>query len=327
VRLLELACPDAVPLGGAGPAAREAVRLRASTSLAFQAAEVTSVEAPRSENGRYRVTTTVAGLYGAGAPLPAFYSEEILEAEDEESDPVRQFLDVLNHRLLSLLYRAWGKYRWAFTFRSGAQDPISQHMLDLIGLGDPHIRETLRISPQRLLSYAGFLTQHPRNAGTLATVVSEYFDQIPVQVSQCTERWVPIVEDDQNRLGLGNSVLGESFTLGESVQDRMGKFTLELGVFTDLERFSQFLPCGSQCRELGALVTLLVPDPLDYDLRMGLAEEAVPAFKLCSDDADAQQLGWTSWLCADSAFSDKWELFSAPHSEVELGREPRNPKP
>src|SRR5262245_46296242 len=82
VRLLELACPDAAPLGGAGPAAREAVRLRASTSLAFQASEVTSVEPPRSEKDRYRVTTTVAGLYGAGAPLPAFYSEEILAAED-----------------------------------------------------------------------------------------------------------------------------------------------------------------------------------------------------------------------------------------------------
>ena len=53
----------------------------------------------------------------AGDRFFATLAEDLLGEEVEAGeDPVRLFLDVLNHRLLSLLYRAWTKYRWAFTF-------------------------------------------------------------------------------------------------------------------------------------------------------------------------------------------------------------------
>ena len=317
VRLLQLARPDAVPIGGPGPAAQEAVRIGASSSLAYQAAEVTQVESPEQPGTPYKLTTTLTSLYGTNSPLPAFYSEDMLRYEIDnagEDDPARVFIDIFNHRILSLLYRAWSKYRWAFTFRGGAFDPTSVAMLSLIGIGDPVLRRVLGVPAQRLLRYAGFLTQEPRNARTLAGVVSDYFDGVPVDTELCVERWVAVVEPDQNRLGVRNSTLSQSLTLGERVRDRSGKYRLEIGLLPDLPSFESFLPIGHHFRPLGALLRLLIPDPLEYDLRLGLRGWAVPMLRLTRGE-DAPRLGWTSWLRSDAESPDKRELFPAPPLE------------
>jgi type VI secretion system protein ImpH len=317
VRLLELALPDATPLGGRGPASREAVRLRPSTSLSFQSAEVTAVTPPAAEGQPYRLTTTVAGLYGANSPLPGFYSDEILHYETvnaPDPDPVRGFLDLVNHRLLSLLYRAWAKYRWAFSFRGGASDAISRCMFHLIGLGDPHVRDTLGVPAQRLLRYAGFITQLPHGSTALGGVLSDYFDDVPVQVDPCLPRWVDVAEADQNRLGVRNTTLAESLTVGARVRDRAGKFGLRVGPLPALAPFVEFLPIGCHSRPLGALVRFLVPDPLEYDLFLGLEGPAVPALQLTRTE-EAARLGWTSWIRADATSCDRWERFRAPALE------------
>lgn len=312
VRLLELTRPEAVSLGREGPARREAVRLRPSSSLAFQAGELTKFEA--LENSVERMTVTVMGLYGANSPLPGYYSTDILEYETQhagDDDPVRLFLDVINHRLLSLLYRAWSKYRWAFTYRIGSQDDISRAVLALCGVGDRTQFDALGIPAQRLLRYAGFATQRPASAQNLANAISDYFDGVPVRIEQCVERWVEIHPDDQNRLGARNVVLGSSLVLGESMIDRGGRFRIEVGPLHDLENFIRFVPGGSGLRDLVGLVRFLLIDPMEFDLALGLDREAVPPMRLASDST-ASRLGATSWLAEETATSDKWEHFGPP---------------
>jgi type VI secretion system protein ImpH len=314
VRLLELSQPDAAPLGGPGPASREAVRLRPDTAMAFQAAEVTQIEAPHGEGRRWRLTTTLAGLYGTSSPLPSIYSEDILQRELElapDEDPARLFLDVLNHRLLSLIYRAWSKYRWAFSFRAHGEDAISRCVFHLIGLATPESRDLIGVPAQRLLRYVGFLTQLPRTASGLGGVLSDWFDGVPVEVEQCVERWVPVVRDDQNRLGVANSELSHNLVVGAQVRDRAGKFRLRIGPLPDLAGFLGFLPIGEHHRALGALVRFLAPDPLEYDFVLGLLAPAVPELRIANDER-AARLGYSSWLRADREATEKWERFWPP---------------
>jgi type VI secretion system protein ImpH len=312
VRLLELAHPRAVRLGREGPAASEPVRLRTSSSLAFQSAEITRYEA--SEARGERLTTTILGLYGANSPLPAFYSTDILEYETQsggDADPVRSFLDLFNHRLLSLLYRAWSKYRWAFTFELGVFDDISRAALALAGIGDRALREALEVPVQRLLRFTGFISQAPTSARGLAGVISDYFDDVPAAIVQCVERRVPIHPGDRSRLGANNSALGVDLVLGETIADRGGKFRIELGPLSDLAAFERFVPGGSAWQALGGLVRFLVRDPLEYDLRVGLAAETVPMLRLASAPG-AARLGLTSWLCSRAPTQARWEAFRAP---------------
>ena len=64
--------------------------------------------------------------------------------------------------------------------------------------------------------------QHqPHSAGDLERLLSDYFDGLPVEVEQCTGRWIPIREEQITRLGQSNCSLGADCTLGERVFGRM----------------------------------------------------------------------------------------------------------
>jgi len=311
MRLLEQASPDSARLGQLGPVAQESVRLRPSTSLAFQSADITEIASRGDDPPRWQVTTAVLGLYGANSPLPSFYSEAILRSElTLDNDPARVFMDLINHRVLSLLYAAWSKYRWAFTFAPGAVDRTSQRFLGLLGLATEGMSDAVGLPASRLLAYAGTLSLRPRGAAAIAGVVSDFFGEVPVRVEQCVARWVRIEVPDRNRAGMLNSTLGSDLTIGEAVPDRMGKCRIEIGPL-DLARFELFLPEGPNSGDLAALVALLLQDPLDWDMRLRLHGTEVPWLAL-RGDGSAARLGWTSWLRSEPESPDRGELFYAP---------------
>lgn len=313
VRLLQRAATGAVPVGHRGPPDREAVRLRPSSSLGFQSSGVTRLVRRTADGPGHLLTTSILGLYGASSGLPAYMSEDILAYETQnapEPDPVRLFLDVLNHRLLSLLYRSWEKYRWPFRFEPGAADVTSREMLALLGIADEALERAIGVPPTRLLRYAAFITQRPKGAVALSGVLSDYFGGPPVQISQCVLRWVPVPPRDRCRLGAANSTLGADLVVGESAIDEAGKFRIHLGPFEDDPRFQDFLPDTQNAADLGALVRLLVPDPLEYDVELTVRGPHVPAVRLTADER-AARLGWTSWLLSGPA-EDRSEVFPAP---------------
>jgi len=306
VWLLERIQSDAVRVGGVGPARRETVRLRPTADLAFPSADVTEItEREAGQPGpRFSLATPILGLYGVTSPLPCFYSEDILNSERlGEEDPARLFLDVLNHRLLSLLYRSWAKYRWQFTFEAEGHDPISRYLMAWLGLGTEALRSRAGVPPVRLLRYAGLAVQRPRSARTVAGIVSDYFDGASTRLEQCVARWVTIQEPDRCRLGQANSTLGGDVVVGETILDRSGKCRIEIGPL-DLDRFQQLRPGGSGHDEACALARLLLPDTLDFDFRLILERQSVPAARLTTGDG-ATQLGVVSWLISGAADEDK----------------------
>ena len=56
---------------------------------------------------------------------------------------LRDFLDIFNHRMISLFYRAWEKYRFPVAYERGGRrtDRFTGYLLDLIGLGTPGLAE------------------------------------------------------------------------------------------------------------------------------------------------------------------------------------------
>lgn len=310
VWLLERAYPTSASVGGLGPAADETLRLRPTSSMAFQGSDVRRIEkAPGKTDGttRYRLTTPIMGLYGASSPLPSFYSEDILRYEMlEEEDPARLLLDLVNHRLLSLLYRTWSHYRWSFTYRQGGRDRISQFLMGWLGLGPEALQQRAGVPASELLRYAGLIAQRPRNAAAAAGVISDYFGDIPVRLVQCVERWVKVHPDDQARLGVANFQLGENLTVGETVIDRTGKCRIEIGPL-ELDDFRLLRRGGKQHGALCGLARLMLPDVLQFDLQLILKQNQVPATRL--GGAEPTELGVTTWLLSEPSASDKAAIF------------------
>jgi len=146
VWLLERFAGDGAGIGRRGPVSKEPVRFRPDASVSFPSTDVRRItrwKDPASGEAVYRVEQTFLGLYGVASPLPVHYAyhvgRSIEEAaptrtigdestalpEDAETSPVRDFLDIFHHRLTSLYYRAWAKYRFDRTFPLPDHDRIT----------------------------------------------------------------------------------------------------------------------------------------------------------------------------------------------------------
>jgi type VI secretion system protein ImpH len=238
------------------------------------------------------MTVTFMGLYGSVSPLPAFYTEELIAGNREESNR-RDFLDLFHHRIISLLYRSWEKYRYYLQFQPGGTDRFSQWMYALVGLGGPAQREGLELDWERLLAYVGLLSMRSRSAPTLARIISHYFQGLPVRIQQCVERWVVIDHSQHARLGENNSSLGTDCTIGERVRDRSGKFRVCVGPLS-FAVFGKYLPDGPGYRPLQDLVRFSLRDPLEFDISLTLVKDEIPDLDLAADNPC--RLGWSSWL-------------------------------
>jgi type VI secretion system protein ImpH len=269
------------------------IEFQANPSLGFPGSDIEKVEYFK-ENGqvRARLRVNLISLFGAGSPLPAFYGEQAL-GDNIDGNPTRDFLDLFNDRLQRLLLPIWQKYRYYSRFTSGARDPFSSQLFSLIGLGGDAIREQPELNWKRLLPYLGLLSLRVQSAAVIESVLRYYFAHASMHIEQCIERRVSIHEDQRNRLGLANSVLGESLVLGNEVHDRGGKFRVHLQQLS-WERFHEFLPSGTGYASLCALVRFALRDPLDFDIRLQLRPDAIREPRL--DAATPCLLGWTSWL-------------------------------
>ena len=220
-------------VGMRGPLGQEPFRFRPEISMGFPATDVrrlTWVDDGSSDIGFHQIDVTFLGLYGVATPLPMHYAIDVLRsvetysaagaqaepadttdsartaqaesaAADRGSTPIRDFLDIFHHRIISLFYRSFLKYRYDRTFGMPGRDPITDYLLWLIGCSPDFDETTLGVSPVRMLRYAGVLTQRPRSAAMLEGVVRDYWRDIDVEVEvhQCVGRWVVIDESDQCR--------------------------------------------------------------------------------------------------------------------------------
>lgn len=269
------------------------LEFQANPGLGFPGSDVERVEF-FEEQGRLRarLRLNLIGLAGASSPLPAFYVEQAL-GDSEEGNPTRVFLDLFHHRLQRLLLPIWSRYRYHASFRKGALDSFSEQLFALIGLRGETIRQSQSLNWKRLLPYLGLLSLRAHSAALIEAVLRYYFKHPGLHIEQCVKRRVTILAQQRNRLGLGNSRLGEDLVLGEHVPDCSGKFRIHVCQLS-WQRFHEFLPIGAGYRPLCALVRFTLRDPLDYDLRLQLRHDERRALRL--GVASKCRLGWTSWL-------------------------------
>jgi type VI secretion system protein ImpH len=292
VRLIQASFPDAPRVGHQGPVEAEALRFRPTLDFAFAASDVAGIqESPRS-NGvpRLELLTTFLGLYGTQSPLPTYFTETLFEADEESL--TRGFLDLFHHRLLSLFYRAWEKYRYDVQFEPGGKDALSKQLLTLLSLDPESIPADHRVPAVRLLGLAGLITQIPHSAASLNGMLNEFFAGLPFEVEPCVGRWLPVPADQRNRLARMNTTLGGDLVLGERIFDRACTFRVAAGPLP-FDEFRGFLPCGERIAELRELVDAVNGDGLDYEIELRLRKEEVPPLQLSGPTA---RLGWSSWL-------------------------------
>lgn len=290
VHLIENHYPEKPRIGMGGPAGEEPLRFIHDASLSFPISDITGIEQDPQVSERLVLQTTFLGLVGSVSPLPSFYSEDILWNQ-EDDDPVKMFMDMFHHRLISLFYRAFAKYRYPIQYQTGGKDEISRRMFAVMGLWGDELQAQLNVLPARFLAYVGILSQHPDSGALLETLLRDYLEGCRVNLRQCVGHWLEIETDQKLSLGKQNCVLGDNTTLGDRIWDVAGKFQIDIGPL-DYETFRSLLPDGDTFDHIRQLVRLFLTDQLDFDFKLILQAGEIPAFRL--DPEEPLQLGWTT---------------------------------
>ncbi|MEX3693414.1 type VI secretion system baseplate subunit TssG [Paraburkholderia sp. BR14263] len=325
-RLLEVRMPGA---SGEAPSGRlpgfgtrdtpehEPVRFRPRPRTGFPAGEIASVEFDDG-SGTFgpdappTVRTTFMGLYGVDAAMPPHMIDEIVLRE-EGHEVVEAFLDQFNHRFVTLLYRAWKKYRYPESFRPGGSDGHSRNLLCLAGFGWGDKPQRAGLPDSRMLALLGLLIQHTRTPEGLAGVVAlavpgvgvrvdEFFPAVtragqPRPLSSAGRAAAP---EDGARQGLGGGyVLGQRLTY----RSRAVRVTLRP---VDARQAHDLLPGAWLHRELMAFVQLYVGVKADVHLRLEVSSRLAPRPAIGATGpagpgsaGPAPRLGWTTVLPAD----------------------------
>lgn len=292
VRLLHLERGGAQVLGEAIDPSEEAVRFRAHPSLEFPASEIQDLVA--SAAGPPAMTVNFFGAFGPLGVLPHPWTELIVDRVRYRDEALRDFLDLFDHRLLSLFYRSWEKVRFPVSYERTGEDRFTGYLFSLVGMGTPGLRNRLSFPDQALLHYAGLFRQQPPSAAALRLVLSHYF-RAPVEVIPFHGQWADLEPEDRTRLGAGHCALGQDAVAGDGVFVAQAKFRLRIGPLS-LEKFTAFLPVGDAHRPLADMTRHFIGFELDFDAQLVLRAEEVPFCHLRSDSLLPPMLGWTTWI-------------------------------
>ena len=136
-----------------------------------------------------------------------------------------------------------------------------------------------------------------RSAVALEQLLEDYF-QVPVEIGQFVGGWYPLARGTQCMLGDETSAasqLGIGAVAGNEIWDQQARVRLTIGPLSR-RRYDEFLPTGSAYKELRALARFFSEDRFDFEVRLVLARDEVPACVLGDESGAVTPLGWCTWI-------------------------------
>ena len=295
VRLLERLMPDRQPVGLFVNPSREVVHFGAHSITSFPPSQLYSLT--RVENKPARMSVNFMGLTGPLGVLPQYYTELVISRGRAKDHAIRDFFDIFNHRIISLFFQAWQKYRFMVAYERGERDRFSHHLLDLIGLGTDGLQNRQTVSDDSLIYYSGILAQQPRSASALRQVLTDYFD-VPVEIEQFAGGWFMLDRETQcsfqGQLSPSEQV-GLGAVVGDEIWDQQSSVRVQLGPLT-LAQYLDFLPNGTAYRPLLGLLGFFAETEFDFEVQLILKRDEVPPCELGAEDGATPQLGWVTWM-------------------------------
>lgn len=304
LRLIESLYKERPRLGTSRKPGDDPIRLSQEPALSFETSELTRFE-PGSDGNPHRLWLRLPGLLGPNGALPLHYTEYIKARRRDFGDHTfAHFLDMFQHRMFSLLYRAWANTEPTVSYDRPEEDTFADYVGSLAGLGMTSLRKRDAIADQTKFFYSGRLSCQTRCAEGLEAILADYFD-VPVTVEEFVGEWINLPEEDICRLGDENAGgrLGESLVAGVSVWSCQHKFRIHIGPLTAGE-YHRFLPIGDRIGRLVPLVRNYVGDELAWDVRLIFNSDDIQPARLDG----SSRLGWTSRLADDSGSDYECDL-------------------
>lgn len=301
------------PIAGSAPPSREMVRFSASTGLSFSSADVTKLEQrPSPDNEtleQWQMEVGFTGLIGSQGVMPYYLTEVVLKELREKNTALRDFLDMFNHRHVSLFYQAWHKYQLPVNYerqhlRNDREPDLFSHALaSLAGLGTSEMRYRMPMPDEALLGMAGHLSRQQCSAAALASMIRQYFG-LEVSIEQFRGQWDELPPDVLCRLpgpeypqGV-NNCLGVNTILGTQVFQAQNKFRVVVEPM-EYEQFMTMAPGSTKLEALKSFIQLSAGVEMDFEISVTLFTGQVVPVQLVDEREQQPLLGWNTHMASN----------------------------
>lgn len=344
VRRMEALYPELPGFGSSSRVSEDPLRFSQHPSLAFAPCTLSECREPR-ERAPSRLFVNFLGMLGPNGPMPLHITEHAHLRELHHKDfTLSRFLDVFNHRMVSLFYRAWAASSMPASFDrtppaalrgdvhytqrdrilAAEKDRYQSYIGSLIGIGMPSLRHRDSVPDIAKLYFSGRLAGQQTGPEGLRAILMSYFG-VPVRIEEFTGRYVALPDRYWACLGGGPNVnssadaragatlgtlSGGAIVLGKHVWDSQGAFRIHMGPMT-YPQFVRFVPGSPSERRLRAWIRMYLGEEFYWEAHITLRSSEVPRSELQRERVDGQvgtRLGWTSWLVTRPQTQDRSDL-------------------
>jgi type VI secretion system protein ImpH len=278
-----------VEIGSAGGS--EAVRLKSHVSLSFEASDVRNISRGAETGEAFTLSTPVLCLAGHSGPLPAAFTELLLERNAAKDFATSDFLDIIQHRMLSLFYLNRKQRRLGLSWKSPQASTVARSTRYLCGheAANPD-----RQGHTSWLRHAGLIAGAPRSMTALCALLADRY-AIQFQGEQFVGGWQRLEQDELTQLGHRHQSpqLGRNAFLGRRIWDQAAAIRLRANDQPS-DRLMDLLPGGSDHEDFKTTVRAFIPSALRVEVLLVPRINTLPAGRL--SEQSAPRLGWNAWM-------------------------------
>ncbi|MBR1945764.1 MAG: type VI secretion system baseplate subunit TssG [Alphaproteobacteria bacterium] len=266
--------PDFPRLGKAARPTQENVRFGQTPYLHFPPTEISEI---RQGNGNAEalIMTYFFGLLGVNGPMPLEFTDNVFQRSHNYYDQTwRRFLDIINHRFLTLFYRAWAENEQAVSFDRPDDDKITDIIRSLAGAA-PDMKTSDTAFPHLMANYANHFGRPVKSRTSLEEILRRIMN-VGIKVKDFVASSYDIPKGARSHLGRRDtSVLGKNVQLGRTYMSVTREFSVE----TEPLPFSEsrkWMPGNKGFDLINKVITSYLDRPLEYSLTFVVIGNTVP---------------------------------------------------
>jgi len=222
IRACEELGVDVARLGEDGSPSLEALKFKSIPSFEYGLDKTRLIESDNEIN-QYEYLVSFIGLLGSAGVLPQHYIKLSLERIKHGDFALSEFIGIFEHRLISLYYKAIGKYKLPAQYGDFHGNESDNFSCALKGFSGFHEKNDVQ------LFYSGHYAKNNRPLVNLKSIVSDLV-KAKISTQSMVGNWLPIAPRDRCKLGARgkNNKLGSGVILGKRYWDIQSKIVISI---------------------------------------------------------------------------------------------------
>lgn len=314
IRILEALNPNSTSFGEGDNPLKEALQVKSRLTLSVSSSDLYSVSKPANNDGRPILTVNFLGIAGIQGPLPIPYTELVIDRVRHKDHTSRDFLDIFNHRLVSLWHRIRKKVVLGMEQIPPEKTNAGKTFLDLLGLSSPYLRHKMHVPDRSLLAFTPLFWQRSKSTAGLQQLLKSYF-KTEIHIQELQGHWRQAIPEDLTLIGNIHgqyNCLGRSTILGKRSWDQAAGIRIFLKQLS-WKKYLTHLPGQHGHAALTSLTQFYAGIEQKFTFYATVKHDEIPPLHV----GRAARLGQTTWLTRGNGQGFQQNpLMRLPHDEA-----------